>query len=157
MDHARPGDYLPQNRFNDGAIDRFGKIWAGAMDDEEQQASGNWWHIDAAVTAKRLLSDFRVTNGPAFSPDGRHVYLNDSALRKTFRAEFDASGLTSEPRIWKQYGERDGYPDGMSFCPNGLLWIAFWDAQWMRAFDGSEERRVGKECVGTFRIRWMPD
>src|SRR3546814_4389378 len=47
----------------------------------------------------------------------------------------DLSGLTSEPRIWKQYGERDGYPDGMSFCPNGLLWIAFWDAQCLRAFD----------------------
>src|SRR3546814_12937746 len=83
-------------------------------------------------------------------------------------AEFDASGLTSEPRIWKQYGERDGYPDGMSFCPNGLLWIAFWDAQCLRAFDElgqtrrelclprSEERRVGEEWVSTCRSRWLP-
>src|SRR3546814_13651371 len=50
---AMPEDDLPQNRFNDGAIDRFGNIWAGSMDDEEQQAAGNWWHIDAAGTAKR--------------------------------------------------------------------------------------------------------
>lgn len=132
---AEPENALQQNRFNDGSIDRHGNVWAGTMDDDEQQATGNWWHMDAQGQVRRQLSGFRVTNGPAFSPDGLHIYLNDSALRRTYRASYDANGLTSELHLWQQFDAEDGYPDGMTFGPDGLLWIAFWDGSCLRGFD----------------------
>lgn len=132
---CKPEDYLHQNRFNDGCIDRYGNIWAGTMDDEEQQSSGNWWHVSKTGQAKMLLSGFKVTNGPAFSPDGRTVYLTNSAQRTVYRAYYNAEAVLTDVHIWRIFGEDDGYPDGMCFCPRGLLWIAFWDGACLRAFD----------------------
>lgn len=132
---ALPEQELTQNRFNDGAIDPFGNIWAGSMDDSEQHVSGSWWHVDCEGHAKRLLTGFHVTNGPAFSPAKDHVYFNDSALKTTYRAAYDETGLVGEPIVWKEYDEQDGYPDGMTFSPDGLLWIAFWDGHCARAYD----------------------
>ena len=141
---ATPENAVPQNRFNDGSVDRYGNIWAGTMDDDEEQASGNWWHIDAQSRARLQLSGFRVTNGPAFSLDGLHIYLNDSALRRTYRASYDVKGLTSELQLWRQFDEMDGYPDGMIFGPDRLLWIAFWNGSCLRAFSecGAMQRQI---------------
>src|SRR3546814_13434040 len=39
-------------------------------------------------------------------------------------------------------------------------WASYWHARLLREADflpGSEERRVGKECVRTCRSRWSPD
>lgn len=130
-----PENDLVQNRFNDGGIDRYGNLWAGSMDDGEKNASGNWWHVNTAGETRLLLSGFKVTNGPAFSPDGLHVYLNDSALCRTYRAQYDVNGIVSGLEVWNQFDEAHGYPDGMAFDRNGLLWIAFWDGHCVRAYD----------------------
>lgn len=139
---SQPETDLPHNRFNDGGIDRFGNVWAGTMDDRELEPSGNWWQFNPAGQAKLLLSDFQVTNGPAFSPRDDIVYLNDSARLRTYRARYDATGLVSEVKVWKEYQESQGYPDGMAFDANGLLWIAFWDGACLRAFDEGGKLRA---------------
>lgn len=136
---SRPEDEIVDNRFNDGQVDQFGNIWAGTMDDQEKQASGNWWHFSAGAIMSKLLSGFEVTNGPAFSPTGEYAYLTDSAKRIVFRVGYDRNGLTSKPELWKAFEERHGYPDGMNFDFDGLLWIAFWDGSCLRAFDENGE------------------
>jgi len=130
---------LPGNRFNDGKVDRSGRFWAGTMDDSERQASGSLYRIDADLRCTRIDEDYRVTNGPAFSPDGTIMYHNDSARQVTYAFDLDEAGNASNRRTFIQFGEGDGYPDGMTVDAEGGLWIGFWDGGCLRRFSAEGE------------------
>ena len=70
---ANPEKELPTNRFNDGKVDRQGRFWAGTMDDQEKQASGTLYRIGSELAVSAADRGYKVTNGPAFSPDGMTV------------------------------------------------------------------------------------
>ena len=131
---ADPEPDRPGNRFNDGKLDRSGRFWAGTMDDREKSASGALYRIDHDRSWHRLDDGYKVTNGPAFSRDGRRMYHNDSALRVTFMFDLDDRGIPSNRRLFARYGEGDGYPDGMTVDADDCLWIAFWDGWCVRRF-----------------------
>lgn len=128
---------LPNNRMNDGALAPDGSFWAGTMDDEEEnQTAGSWYRLDPNGSVLQLEQGYFITNGPAFSPDGKSVYLTDSAKQKIYKASIPALGKKiTHKEIWKQFGSNDGGPDGMCFDNLGRLWIAFWDGACVRAFD----------------------
>ncbi|MFL6744787.1 MAG: SMP-30/gluconolactonase/LRE family protein [Sphingomicrobium sp.] len=129
-----PEDQLPGNRFNDGKVDRNGRFWAGTMDDEERQASGTLYRIDDGLRCTAVDHGYKVTNGPAFSPAGDRLYENDSARRLTYVFDLDADGNAGNRRVFLNFGEGDGYPDGMTADSEGCLWIAFWDGGCIRRF-----------------------
>lgn len=139
--HVRiaPEADLPHNRFNDGKVDRSGNFWAGTMDDLEQEQVGALYRVAADYSLTRVDEGYAVTNGPAFSPDGRTMYHNDSGRQTTYAFDLDTSGRASNRRIFLSFGEGDGYPDGMTVDAEGSLWIAFWDGWCVRRFstDGS--------------------
>ena len=128
------------NRFNDGKIDREGRFWAGTMDDSERAASGALYRLDPDRKCTRLDDGYRVTNGPAFSPDGRLMYHNDSGRQLTYAFDLDEAGTPSNRRVFARFGAGDGYPDGMTVDAEGCLWIAFWDGWCVRRFSPSGER-----------------
>jgi D-xylonolactonase len=133
---AAPEINLPGNRFNDGKRAPDGSFWAGTMDDAEASASGAWWRLDPATgRTTRLDGGYRVTNGPAFDPARNRVYLTDSARQTVYAADWLAGGGFSGRRVFLQFGEGDGYPDGMQVDAEGALWIAFWGGACLRRFD----------------------
>jgi sugar lactone lactonase YvrE len=127
------------NRFNDGKLDRAGRFWAGTMDGDEREATGALYRLNADNSWARVDDGYRVTNGPAFSPDGRLMYHNDSALQVTYLFDLDEAGNASNRRTFLQFGEGDGYPDGMTVDAEGCLWIAFWDGWSVRRFSPEGE------------------
>jgi sugar lactone lactonase YvrE len=137
--HANPEPERPTNRFNDGKLDRAGRFWAGTMDDEEVLASGALYRLDASLAPRRVDDDYRVTNGPAFSPGGRIMYHNDSARQVTYAFDLDEDGAPTGRRPFLQFGEGDGYPDGMAVDAEGCLWIAFWDGWCVRRYSPEGE------------------
>ena len=102
------------------------------MDDTEREASGTLYRLDADLGWTAVDGGYEVTNGPAFSPDGRIMYHNDSALQVTYAFDLDEAGKPSTAAIFMPFGPGDGYPDGMTVDAEGCLWIAFWDG-WCRA------------------------
>ena len=134
-----PEDQLPDNRFNDGKVDRRGRFWAGSMDDREREASGTLYRIDADLGCTVVDRGYRVTNGPAFSPAGDILYENDSALQVTYAFDLDAQGTATNRRIFLKFEDGDGYPDGMTVDSEGCLWIAFWDGWCIRRFSAEGE------------------
>lgn len=136
---ARIEQHLPDNRFNDGKVDRAGRFWAGTMDDREERAIGSLYRVDPDWTWTALDEDYRVTNGPAFSPDGRVMYHNDSARQVTYRFDLDADGTAHNRRVFLEFAEGDGYPDGMTVDAEGCLWIAFWDGWCVRRYSPGGE------------------
>jgi sugar lactone lactonase YvrE len=137
---ADPEPDLPANRFNDGKVDRAGRFWAGTMDRHEREASGSLYRLDADRSWTRIDSGYRVTNGPAFSRDGGTMYHTDSARQTVYAFDLAEDASASNRRVHLQFGEGDGYPDGMTVDAEDCLWIAFWDGWCVRRFSPAGER-----------------
>jgi sugar lactone lactonase YvrE len=134
-----PEGHLPDNRFNDGKVDRSGRFWAGTMDDTEKNSTGTLYRVAADLSATAIDQGYKVTNGPAFSPSGDTMYHNDSARQVTYAFDLDADGTASNRRVFARYGEGDGYPDGMTVDAEGCLWIAFWEGWCVRRYSPAGE------------------
>jgi len=137
---ANPEIDRPRNRFNDGKLDRAGRFWAGTMDDDEQEASGALYRLDPDLRWERIDDGYGVTNGPAFSPDGRFMYHSDSAARTIYRFELDEAGRATGKLPFARFGEEEGYPDGMTVDADGCLWVALWDGWCLRRLDPNGAR-----------------
>lgn len=127
-----PEEDRETNRFNDGKVDRHGRFYAGTMDDEEKQASGAFYRLNHQLICARVDDGYRVTNGPAFSPDGKLMYANDSALQATYVFHVAPDGTPLAKREFARFAEGQGYPDGMTVDAEGCVWIAFWDGWCLR-------------------------
>ena len=124
---ADPEEDLPGNRFNDGKCDARGRFWAGTMDDACRQPTGALYRLDPDGTIHRMDDGYVITNGPAWSPDGRILYHNDTLQRTVFAFDCDPrTGDIDHKRVFARLSEADGYPDGMTVDSEGGLWLAHW-------------------------------
>lgn len=141
---GNPEPDRPQNRMNDAKTDAAGRIWAGSKDDGDQIASGALYRLDPDLTWSRQDDGYLVTNGPAFSPDGRTMYHADSGLRTVFAFDINEQGESSHKRVFLGFEEKWGYPDGMATDSEGGLWIAHWGGGRISRFcpDGSMDRSI---------------
>ena len=140
-----PEPHLPDNRFNDGKLDRAGRFWAGTMDDREEEARGSLYRVDPDLSWTMIDEGYQVTNGPAFDPAGARMYHSDSGRRTIYAFDLDAAGRASNKRVFAHFREEQGYPDGMTVDAEGCLWVAFWDGWCIRrlAPDGRILEEVG--------------
>ncbi len=129
---GNPEPELPGNRFNDGKVDGCGRFWAGTMDDSETARTGSLYRLGPDMRWTPADTGYAVTNGPAFSPDGRICYHSDSADQTIFRFDLASSGDLGGKRVFARFGSGDGYPDGMTVDAEGCLWVAFWDGWCVR-------------------------
>jgi sugar lactone lactonase YvrE len=136
-----PEAHLPDNRFNDGKVDRAGRFWAGTMDDKQQHATGTLYRIERGFSCEAVDENYRIANGPAFSPSGDIMYHNDSARQVTYAFDLDGDGNATNRRLFAKYGEGDGFPDGLTVDAEGCLWIAFWGGWCVRRYS------PGAECL----------
>ena len=141
-----PEAHLPDNRFNDGKVDRAGRFWAGSMDDTERDSTGTLYRIEPDFRLAAIDEGYKVTNGPAFSPSGELMYHNDSARQVTYAFHLDRDGNAANRRVFATYGESDGYPDGMTVDAESCLWIAFWDGWCVRRYSPAGE------CLRTIEL-----
>ena len=151
---------LPGNRFNDGKRAPDGSFWAGTMDDAESDATGAWWRFDPSTqSAERLETGYRVTNGPAFDAARARVYLTDSARQTVFVADWITGGGFENKRVFAQFGDGDGYPDGMQVNDDGSLWIAFWDGACLRRFspDGALVQTIALPVQRPTSLAFAPE
>ena len=124
----------PAVRLNDAKADRWGRIWAGSMNnDEHALPDGQLARLDAEGGIEVVERGLHICNGPAITPDGEWLFHTDSYKARTFRYRLDAQGL-HDKSLWKQFDRNQGSPDGMCFDAEGCLWIAFWGAGCVRRF-----------------------
>ena len=95
------------------------------------------YRLDAEGHVKLLTRDLTQPNGLAFSPDGRHFYVDDSELRNIRVYDVAADGTLTNGRIFGEEpgGKGDGVPDGMRVDKKGNLFVTgpqgiwVWDAK----------------------------
>lgn len=146
---AEPEAHLPGNRFNDGKCDGAGRFWAGSVEFGCKEPVGALYCLAPDLACARMDSGYVVTNGPAWSLDHKTMYHNDSDKGCVYAFDFDLeSGAISRKRVFLQFSEQDGSPDGMTIDAEGGLWIAQWGAGKLtrRDADGTVLQTVALPC-----------
>jgi sugar lactone lactonase YvrE len=125
---GNPVEDVPGNRFNDGKCDPSCRFWAGTMNLHGAKNAGSLYALETDGTVKLKLKGVSVSNGMAWSPDGRYFYYIDTATREVAAFDFDpVSGDISNQRTVVQIPADMGKPDGMTIDTEGMLWVALWD------------------------------
>lgn len=122
----RPDGLSEGLRLNDGRVDPMGRFWAGAMA-ETSGAVGTACLYSLGDSAVRThVRGLSIANGLCWSPDGRWLYLADSARRLIWRYAYDQPTGTISERV--EFARTDGEtcPDGAAVDTSGCVWSAQW-------------------------------
>lgn len=125
---ATPESHIPDNRFNDGRVDRQGRFWAGTMVEHSPYPNHHaaLYCIDQQGQCLKILEGISISNGLCWSPDGLTMYHADSPEHEIFQYDFDPktasvsnkrSFITTNPMI---------FPDGSEVDAAGFVWNAHW-------------------------------
>jgi len=116
-----------ETRLNDGRCDPAGRFWVGSTDDP------TWSHNDAGMlhriepdgTATVVRTGVGVANGLAFSPDGSVMYHADTNRDRVWAYDYDLDiGEPSNERVFLDFTDLPGRPDGACVDEDGCYWIA---------------------------------
>lgn len=115
------------HRFNDGRADRAGRFWAGTMNEQRDAASGALYCLDRYFALVRMFDGITISNGLAWSPDGRTMYHADTPTRTVNAYAFDMTGGTlGGKRTFAHFDGADERPDGAAVDSEGCYWSAFY-------------------------------
>lgn len=114
---------LPGNRLNDAYVDVTGRLWFGTMDYDGRDASGALY-VYETLGLRVADPGYRITNGPAMSPDGKTLYHADTMEKRIFAFDVVVGGVLANKRLFATI--ESGYPDGMAVDSQGRLWSALY-------------------------------
>jgi len=139
---ARPHPQMPFVRLNDAKRHASGRIYAGSMHDTDadKQAAGRLYRLDPDGSWEVLDDGYHICNGPALSADGQTLFHTDSHLGRVYAYPLHEDGSLGERRLWRQFGDDEGSPDGMTVDARGRLWIAQWGGWCVSCFDADGTR-----------------
>ncbi|MGZ5424762.1 MAG: SMP-30/gluconolactonase/LRE family protein [Candidatus Aminicenantales bacterium] len=107
------------NQPNDLALSPDGVLYAS--DPNWQAGTGQIWRIDARGRMTRAAADMGTTNGIEVSPDGRTLYVNESAQRKIWAFAILPDGGLADKRLVASF--QDFGLDGMRCDADGNLYV----------------------------------
>lgn len=121
-----PEPNKPNNRINDGKVDRRGRFIAGSMDTMEAGANGALYRLDPDFSVHKLDSGIIVSNGPCWSPDDKIFYFADSWSGEIWAYDYNiATGAVANRRTFaKLVTSQGGAADGSTVDAEGCLWNA---------------------------------
>lgn len=151
--HARQlpleGVDLGEVSFNDGACDRAGRLWIGTRHREARDPVAALYRFDPGFRATRVRDGIVLSNGIAFSPDGRWMYHADSRPGRVDAYDLDpVGGALPAPRVLVDYAGTGRRPDGLTVDAEGFLWVAEIDGSRVARYapDGRLDRAVILPC-----------
>jgi sugar lactone lactonase YvrE len=138
---AHPEPDRPTNRLNDGKVSPDGRFWAGTMDDRPaKERTGSLYRLDPDHRCHRMVEGLIVSNGLAWSPDGRTMYHSDSRGGVIYQYDYDLeTGEIGEQRVFVAMQSEWGRPDGAAVDAEGCYWSCGVSAGRLNRFSPSGE------------------
>ncbi|MCX5519096.1 SMP-30/gluconolactonase/LRE family protein [Kaistia defluvii] len=117
---------ISETRLNDGKVGPDGCFWVGTMDERpDRQPIGALYRVDPSGKVERKIDGLMVSNGLAFSPDGRMMFHSDSRGPWIDRWALDpATGAISDRKRIAVLDDVIGRPDGGATDAEGNYWSA---------------------------------
>jgi len=123
---AHPEKGKKNARFNDGKVDRMGRLWAGTM--TSQGATSALYRLDNNLKVSKMVEKVTISNGIGWSPDNTLMYYADSNRYIIYCFDFNIhSGIISNRRTFVQLDGNQGVPDGLTVDSEGHIWCAIYD------------------------------
>ena len=113
--------------YNDLKIDNSKRLWVSTSHKDEKLPEGSLWCINRDLSYKRIDTNFIVSNGPAFSKDGKNIYFSDSFNRTIYKYNNSKNLNLIKSEKFYEFKEEDGFPDGLTVDINGNIWVAHWN------------------------------
>ncbi|MEO1995830.1 MAG: SMP-30/gluconolactonase/LRE family protein [Planctomycetaceae bacterium] len=107
------------NQPNDLSITADGTLYAS--DPDWPNSRGQIWKIDAGGRVQRVAENMGTTNGIEVSPDGRTLYVNESAQKNIWQFDIQSDGTLSNKRLLRKFPDH-GF-DGMRCDVDGNLYV----------------------------------
>lgn len=116
----------PDNRSNDGKVDRQGGFWIGTMaKGGDRTGKGAIYRLYKGTTRK-IYDKVSIPNGIAFSPDGKTGYFSDTMAQTVWKVALDEDGWPGAREVYLDFTGTDIYPDGATVDAAGNYWNAQW-------------------------------
>ncbi len=116
---------LERTRLNDGRCDRAGRFVVGGCHQEFYNPVSSVISYSGNGPSQTLIRNVALTNGIAFSVDGRRMYFCDSETRLYYWYDYDAAtGTLGERHLFAQVPGDRGFPDGSAVDAEDNLWNA---------------------------------
>ncbi|MFB4316073.1 SMP-30/gluconolactonase/LRE family protein [Actinomadura sp. 21ATH] len=129
-------------RGNDAAVGPDGALYAGTMAYDERPGAGVLRRVRPDGRVATVLDGVTISNGVAWSPDGRLMYYVDTPTGRIDVLDFDpAEGRVSERRPFAEVAG-PGSPDGLTVDAAGRVWVALWGGGRVLRFDPSGKQEA---------------
>lgn len=120
-------------RFNDGAVDPWGRFWAGSAGPGSSSAL---YRMDPDRSVTRIRTGVTVSNGIDWSPDARTMYFTDSRRHIVTAFDLDPSdGTIVGERVFVSTEGEPGVPDGLTVDDEGCVWSVRWGGAAVYRYD----------------------
>ena len=116
-----------QSRLNDGTTDPQGRYLVGTLSLDDRTGEERLVRLENDGRVRVLDDDLKLSNGLAFSPDGRLFYSIDTLDRVIWVRDYQPEGEYIGSRR-EAFRLEAGMPDGLACDEDGTLWIAMWGA-----------------------------
>lgn len=137
LDLLAPPYDTGQQRFNDGKVDPHGHLWVGTLHEPRDRPAAALYRL-GPHGLEVVGTDCTVSNGLAWSPDGRAAYWADTWAHVIYAIDLDPAGRpTGARRPWRRFDHRDptqaqpygGRPDGAAVDREGHYWVAMFEGR----------------------------
>jgi sugar lactone lactonase YvrE len=139
---GNPEEGKTNTQFNEGAVDRLGRFWAGTYGDPFKNSL---YRLDPDLSIHRMDTGFDISNGMGWSPDNQVMYFTDSTPGIIYAYDYDlATGSITNRRKFVDRSGQNGVPDGLTVDADGFIWSAVWGGSCIERYDpeGKLERRI---------------
>jgi L-arabinonolactonase len=137
---------LATTRTNDGRCDRQGRFIVGGMNETDNgDPISNVYRLDPGLSIHQIISNVTCANSICFSPDGTVMYFADTPTGQIWAYDYDAdSGAVANKRVFTDFSDQPGMPDGSIVDAEGFLWNAQWNGYRVVRYrpDGTIDRIV---------------
>lgn len=139
---------IEHERYNDGKPDGVGGFWCGTIHEPRDRPAASLYRWSNR-TLQQMAGDITVSNGLAWSPDGRRVYWADTWAHTIYTCVWHPSDGQLGPReVFAQFPRRQpgqplssygGRPDGAAMDAQGCYWVAMFEGAQVLRFAPSGE------------------
>jgi len=119
-------------RFNDGAVDSRGRLWAGTMNNPEvkakSDAEGALYRLNGDFTVDQMLDNVYTPNGAAWNAADDKMFWTDSEPQNIYVFDFDSeAGTISNQKVFYHFEFGPGInPDGLAIDSEDCIWTCVW-------------------------------